>query len=161
MGELAAAHKEILQNTGSLLAERGHPQEAAEFCTRALELDPGYCRCRRNFANVVLSAAIDDAKAISVAEASLAELPPEADFLKALGQAYRRKGAFREACDAFVAAARLDPADHDALRLAGEVVETDLKSPEKAKPLFAESLARKPTQPDLIEKVRGHDPEPD
>ncbi len=153
--ELAASHKEVLQNTGSLLAERGHPKEAAGFYAQALELAPGYVQCRRNYARVLLSAGIDDAKAIAIAEASLAELPPEAAFVKALAQAYRRKGSFREARDGFLLAARVDPNDHEALRLAGEVVETDLKAPEKARPLFAESLARKPTQPDLIEKIHG------
>lgn len=76
-------------------------------------------------------------------------------FLRLLGEAYRKQKRYRNAVEAFRGAAALDPSDAESLRLAAVVAEENLKDSHKAKAFLAESLRRKPTQPEVIEKLYG------
>ena len=152
----AGDHREIMQNAGSLLAEHDLIDDSLAFYELALALDPNYFDCHRNLAWVLLTKGGDKRvdRAIEVAEAVVAEYA-DAPFLKALGKAYLKRQRFRNARDAFVGASTITPDDHEAWRLAGEVIEEHLKSPEVAKSYFSASLRLRPTQADLIEKVHG------
>lgn len=152
---VAASYKELLQNAGSLLVEKGLRREAGPFYEAALALDPDYAVCRRNYAWCLLSGGIELGKAVALAERSLEEMPPELPLLKLLGDAYVKLGRYRNARDAYLVAANLGEGDADAWRLAGEVAERDLKWPSLAKVYYSQSLRLRPTQPEVIEKVHG------
>jgi len=153
--ETSGNYKEVVQNTGSFLAEKGHVRDAMEFYERALALDPDYKQCRRNYAWALLYGKVELKKAIALAEKSLEEMEPNAPFLRSLGDAYRWEKRYQNALDAYLAASRLDHSDWQSLRLAGEVLESDLKQLKLARVHFEGSLKRKPTQLDLIEKLHG------
>ncbi len=153
--QIGAPYREILQNTGSLLAEKKLYTQAFEFYRAALKVDPGYATCRRNYARALLEWGGNPQLGIEVAERSLAELPPDPDLLKLLAAAYRKAGRLRAARQVYLLASRLDPADPEPLRLAGRITEKELGDPKAARVLYKESLKRLPTQPDLIEKVYG------
>ncbi len=153
--DIADGYRELLQNVGSLLWERGFPKEAAPLYEAALAVDSDYAQARRNYARLLLEIGAAPERAIAVAERSRAEMPADAQFLKALAKVYRGLGKCAAASQAYLEAAFIDKGDADALKLAGEIAEKDLKDAARAKELFARSLARRPTQPDLIEKVHG------
>ena len=152
---VASGLKEILQNAGSLLAERKHVKEAASFYEDALRVDPGYRECRQNYARALLHAEVELEKAVAMAEKSLDELPPDAAFLKDLGRAYRKLGRCADAMRTLHFARELGPEDPEPSRLIGEIWEKERASPDLAKGFYGESLRLKPTQAELIEKVKG------
>ena len=153
--EVGKDYKEILQNTGSLLSEKGFFEEAFPFYEASLKLDPTYARARRNYAFALLQWGKDPQKAIEVTERSLKELPPYPSLLKLLGKAYLKARCYRTAREVFLKASRLDPRDPEPLKIAGKITEENLGDKEGALKLYKQSLERLPTQADLIEKVYG------
>ena len=177
---VAAGYREVLQNAGSLLAEKGLIAEAGPFYEAALRLDPGYRECRRNYAWALLSAAVgrrekdtgkekeeeesgagaasravDLDRGIELAERSIEELPPEPSLVRLLARAYRKKKRFANAREAYHLAARLDESDWESPLESGRIAEEDLHLPELARADYVLSLERRPSQPLLIEKVHG------
>ena len=155
IADVAEEYREILQNTGSLFAEWGMNDRAAFFYRKALSVDPDYAQCRRNYARLLLVQGRNPQAALEIAEKSLRELPPDPEFLMSLARVYRACGRYGAALSALADASRLDPGNPLPPRLSGEITEHDLGLADRAKSFYRESLRRKPTQADLIEKVYG------
>jgi len=144
--------KETMNNLGSACAEYGQLEQAAEFLSLALNMDPNYMLALQNIAKVYLQQA-QYAKALDALLRVIGLIPDDVEARYAAAQCQREIGQFSDAIRTYEKIIELTPDDARVYRELGLLYLKELNEPGRAQQYIQKSLRLAKDQPELLDAM--------